>query len=90
MAAAHQCGYDEVGLPVQKASQCAHDQRGGRRRRQEEEQRHVCLSGDVEAGGIEEGKLCVLLCPLEGRVEQALLPLFLYLLFFYPHSPPLI
>lgn len=29
-------------------------------------------SGDVEARGVKEGKLCFLLHPLAGRVEQAL------------------
>lgn len=51
----------------------------GRGRRQEEEQ-HVS-SGDVEARGVKERKLCFLLYPLAGRVKQTLHPLFLFFSF---------
>lgn len=85
MAAVHYCGY-EVGLSVQKASQCAHYQRGseeGGRRRSSK-----CFRS-VEARGAKQGNLCFLLSPLESRFEQALLPpcpFLLYLLLFYPYS----
>lgn len=49
----------------------------GRGRRQEEEQQHVS-SRDTEARGVKEGKLCFLVCPLAGKVEQVLLLLFLF------------
>lgn len=40
-----------VGVPVQKASQCAQKVRRGGGRRQEEERRHVSFVGDSEARG---------------------------------------
>lgn len=43
-----------------------------------EEEQHVS-SGDVEARRVEEGRFFFLLCPLVGRGDQALLPLFLFL-----------
>lgn len=36
------------------------------------------LSGDVEARGVKEGNVYFLLYPLAGRIEQVLLPLFLF------------
>lgn len=40
-----------MGVPVQKASQCAQEVRRGGGRRQEEERRHVSFVGDSEGRG---------------------------------------
>lgn len=46
----HWCGY-VVGVPVQKASQCAHEVRCGEGRRQGEERWHVSFVGDAKGRG---------------------------------------
>lgn len=82
MAAGHQCGYD-VGLPVQKASQCA-EMGGGRR---QVEGHHVSFFYDTEARTENDRKLYFPWYPLAGRVEQVFhLLIFPCLPLFYPHS----